>query len=212
MSKKQGLYEQFTAVREAYPDTVIFFQVGGFYQMYYYDAVLSEKVLGMKLLTRAMGKGKIAPMCGFPLSSMEKYADGLTAEGYSVAVCRQMDGEDGDVMRAVDFIKEPKEEVEPRPYKAEWEEYMRNFSEDSLKLESASQEKNKAPKKERNLAKKLLKELEELDMDNVSPMDAFHFVERWREKVLKDKQLKEDSLKVEESQEKIQEEENAICK
>lgn len=65
---------------------------------------------------------------------------------------------------------------------------MRNFSEDSQKLESASQEKNKATKKEKNLAKRLLKELEELDMDNVSPMDAFHFVECWKEKVLKEKE------------------------
>lgn len=57
-----------------------------------------------------------------------------------------------------------------------------------MKLEIASQKRDKAPKKEKNLSKRLLKEMEELDMDNLSPMDAFHFVERWREKLLKEKE------------------------
>ena len=137
--------------------------------------------------TRAMGQGKVAPMCGFPISAIEKNVDGLNGGGYSVVVCQQTKDEAGNVIRSVDFIKEPTEDIQPKPYQEEWEEYMRNFSEDSLKLESASQEK-KAPKKEKNLAKRLLKELEELDMDNLRPMDAFHFVERWKEKVLKDKE------------------------
>lgn len=141
--------------------------------MYYCDAVLATEVLKMKQLTRAMGEGKVAPMCGCPLSAMEKYIDQLNTCGYSVAVCNQTKGDDGSVIREVHFIKEPTKDMIPKPYKEEWDEYMRNFSEDSLKEQSVLEKK--APKKEKNLAKRLLKEIEELDMDNMSPMDAFSF-------------------------------------
>lgn len=121
-------------------------------------------------------------MCGFLVLAMEKYADGLNVKGYSIAVCRQKQNEDGDVIREVDFIKEPINNINPKQYKAEWDEYMRNFDEDSLKLESDLRKKDKASKRKGDYVSSLLKELEELDMETLTPIEAFHFLERWKKK------------------------------
>ena len=89
MAKTTGMIAQYEAIKEHYKDAVLFFQVGGFFQIYYHDAELVAKELGMTLISRAVGGGKRAPMCGFPKAGAEKYAAMLTENGYRVVFCSQ---------------------------------------------------------------------------------------------------------------------------
>jgi DNA mismatch repair protein MutS len=99
---------QYMEIKTENPDSVLFFRMGDFYEMFFEDAVLSARVLGIALTSRS--KDKEIPMCGFPYHAAQTYIGKMVDAGHRVAVCEQVEapGESkGPVKRAVMRIVTP---------------------------------------------------------------------------------------------------------
>ena len=83
--------KQYLEIKEQYPDCLLFFRLGDFYEMFDEDAVTASRELDLTLTTRDRGKPKEeqVPMCGVPFHSYQSYMARLIAKGYKVAVCEQ---------------------------------------------------------------------------------------------------------------------------
>ena len=78
---------QYLEVKARYPDALLFFRLGDFYEMFYEDAVYVARVLGLTLTSRDKGKEDAVPMCGVPHHAAQGYIAKLTELGHSVALC-----------------------------------------------------------------------------------------------------------------------------
>ncbi len=85
--------KQYLKIKEQYPDCLLFFRLGDFYEMFDEDAKVASQELDLTLTTRDRGKPQEdqTPMCGVPYHSYESYLARLIAKGYKVAICEQME-------------------------------------------------------------------------------------------------------------------------
>jgi DNA mismatch repair protein MutS len=83
------MMEQYRKVKGKYPDTILFFRLGDFYEMFFEDAIEASKLLQITLTSRNKGDHK-APMCGVPHHAAENYISKLTRLGKKVAICEQL--------------------------------------------------------------------------------------------------------------------------
>jgi len=92
---------QYLDVKARYPDAIVFFRLGDFYEMFYEDAVYVARALNLTLTTRDKGKDKdeAVPMCGVPHHAVRGYLAKLTELGHRVALCEQL--EDPKVARGI---------------------------------------------------------------------------------------------------------------
>ena len=79
---------QFMAAKKQYPDALLFFRMGDFYELFYDDAKTASRDLGIALTSRSKGDNPI-PMAGVPVRSMETYLRRLVRSGHKVAICEQ---------------------------------------------------------------------------------------------------------------------------
>ena len=91
MSELTPLMKQYHDVKRNYPDAIVFFRLGDFYEMFGQDAVVASKVLQITLTSRDKGKEDPIPMCGVPHFTAETYIAKLVRAGHKVAVCEQME-------------------------------------------------------------------------------------------------------------------------
>ena len=70
---KRSMLDQFAEIKAQHPDTVLFFRMGDFYEMFYDDAVLASEVLGITLTSRDKSADEPVPMAGVPWHSVESY-------------------------------------------------------------------------------------------------------------------------------------------
>lgn len=82
---------QYNAVKAQYRDAVVFFRMGDFYEMFYEDARVGAKVLGITLTSRGHGKAGNVPLAGFPHHALEGYLAKMIRAGYRVAICEQVE-------------------------------------------------------------------------------------------------------------------------
>ncbi len=82
------MMRQFHAAKEQHPNALLFFRMGDFYEMFFDDAKVAAKELGLSLVAR--DKAKKVPMAGVPVKSMEGYLTRLVRAGHSVAICEQL--------------------------------------------------------------------------------------------------------------------------
>ncbi len=80
---------QFLDVKDKYPDAIVFFRLGDFYEMFFEDAVLAAGLLDLTLTTRDKGKDDAVPMCGVPHHAARGYVARLTELGHKVVICEQ---------------------------------------------------------------------------------------------------------------------------
>lgn len=83
------MMKQYFKIKEENKDSILFFRLGDFYEMFYDDAKLASKELELTLTGRDCGQDERAPMCGVPFHSCEGYIARLVAKGYKVAICEQ---------------------------------------------------------------------------------------------------------------------------
>ena len=83
--------KQYFETKKKYPDTILMFRLGDFYEMFFDDAVTASRELELVLTGRACGQEERAPMCGVPFHSADSYMARLVAKGYKVAICEQME-------------------------------------------------------------------------------------------------------------------------
>ena len=82
---------QFWDIKRKYPDNIILFRMGDFYENFDEDANISSSILGITLTKRSNGAASAVPLAGFPYHSLEQYIHKLTKAGYSVAICEQVE-------------------------------------------------------------------------------------------------------------------------
>ena len=75
----------YLSLKEKYPDTLIFYRLGDFYEMFFEDAKLVSRELQLTLTSRNCGMPEKAPMCGVPFHSVDTYIKKLMEKGYKVA-------------------------------------------------------------------------------------------------------------------------------
>ena len=83
------MLRQYMSIKDAFPDAVLFFRMGDFYEMFFDDAVRASKILGIALTARGTYKGEKIPMCGIPYHAYKAYIGKLVDSGVKVAVCEQ---------------------------------------------------------------------------------------------------------------------------
>ena len=90
-TKESPLIAQWNTVKEQYPDTLLLYRVGDFYETFGEDAVTVSKTLGIVLTRRASGAGTYTPLAGIPYHAIDNYLPKLVQAGFKVAVCDQLE-------------------------------------------------------------------------------------------------------------------------
>jgi len=80
---------QYTEIKAANPDSLLFYRMGDFYEMFFEDAVVASAALGITLTKRGKHRGADIPMCGVPVHAADDYLQKLIRKGFRVAVCEQ---------------------------------------------------------------------------------------------------------------------------
>lgn len=91
MSELTPLMKQYTSVKEQYPDAVVLFRLGDFYEMFGEDAEKASPILQIALTARDKSRDNPTPMCGVPYFAAESYITKLIKAGLKVAICEQME-------------------------------------------------------------------------------------------------------------------------
>ena len=84
------MMQQYMQVKEKYPDCILMYRLGDFYEMFFEDALVASKVLEIVLTGRDCGLEERAPMCGVPYHAVEMYVNRLIEKGHKVAICEQL--------------------------------------------------------------------------------------------------------------------------
>ncbi len=82
---------QFLEIKAANPDSLLWYRMGDFYELFFEDAVVAARALGIVLTKRGKHQGQDIPMCGVPVHRADEYLERLIRHGYRVAVCEQLE-------------------------------------------------------------------------------------------------------------------------
>ncbi len=89
--KLTPMMEQYLLVKEEYPDTLVFFRMGDFFELFFEDAEIAARELQITLTSRNPGADNPVPMCGMPHHAIDDYVRQLLEKGYRVALCDQVE-------------------------------------------------------------------------------------------------------------------------
>ncbi len=85
------MMRQYLGIKENHPDSILFFRMGDFYEMFHDDAVVASEILDIALTSRNKNKANAIPMCGIPFHSVNQYVAKLIKSGKKIAVCEQVE-------------------------------------------------------------------------------------------------------------------------
>src|SRR5262249_44782488 len=85
------MMEQYIEIKAAHPDCLLFYRMGDFYELFFADAEVAARALGIVLTKRGKHLGRDIPMCGVPIERSDEYLHRLIALGHRVAVCEQLE-------------------------------------------------------------------------------------------------------------------------
>ena len=85
------MMEQYLEIKAAHPGLLLFYRMGDFYELFFEDAEIASRALGIMLTKRGKHRGADIPMCGVPVERSDDYLHRLIAQGHRVAVCEQME-------------------------------------------------------------------------------------------------------------------------
>ena len=85
------MMEQYIEIKTANPDCLLFYRMGDFYELFFDDAEIASRDLGIVLTKRGKHLGRDIPMCGVPIERSDEYLHRLIAQGHRVAVCEQLE-------------------------------------------------------------------------------------------------------------------------
>ncbi len=89
--KVTPMMAQYLEIKEDHPDSLLFYRMGDFYELFFEDAVQASEALDITLTKRGHHKGDDIPMCGVPFHAAEGYLSRLIRKGFKVAICEQME-------------------------------------------------------------------------------------------------------------------------
>src|SRR5215813_15060910 len=85
------MMEQYIEIKRANPQYLLFYRMGDFYELFFEDAEVASRALGIMLTKRGKHLGKDIPMCGVPVERADEYLHRLIESGHRVAVCEQLE-------------------------------------------------------------------------------------------------------------------------
>ncbi len=91
MTELTPMMQQYMETKKQYPDCILFYRLGDFYEMFFEDALTASRELEITLTGKNCGLEERAPMCGVPYHAVEGYLSRLVSKGYKVAICEQME-------------------------------------------------------------------------------------------------------------------------
>ncbi|MGC9064190.1 MAG: DNA mismatch repair protein MutS, partial [bacterium] len=86
-----SMIEQYRRIKKSYPDTLLFFRLGDFYELFQDDAYIASRELQITLTSKEIGKNTRIPMAGIPYHAAENYIPRLLEKGYKIAICEQLE-------------------------------------------------------------------------------------------------------------------------
>ncbi len=95
------MVKQYFEIKKNYPDSILFFRMGDFYEMFFEDAKIAAPILEVVLTSRNKKKDNSVPLCGIPYHAKDHYASKLLKKGFKVAVCEQIE----DPSLAIGLVK-----------------------------------------------------------------------------------------------------------
>ena len=90
-SGETPLMAQYREIKARHPDAILFFRMGDFYEMFYDDAEVAARVLGLTLTSRNNGSAAEVPLAGIPVKAASEYLRRFVAQGFRVAICEQVE-------------------------------------------------------------------------------------------------------------------------
>jgi len=100
-SKNTPMLDQYLSIKADYPDAILFFRMGDFFEMFFDDAKIASRILEIALTSRNKKESRPIPMCGIPFRSVNNYVAKLIEKGYKVAICDQVE----DASQAKGLVK-----------------------------------------------------------------------------------------------------------
>ena len=92
MPEPTPMIKQYQRIKAEYPDTLLFFRMGDFYEMFFQDAEIASNVLQITLTSRKSSKNSPdVPLCGVPYHAVDAYLARLIKHGFRVAICEQVE-------------------------------------------------------------------------------------------------------------------------
>ena len=85
------MMQEYLKTKKEYPDCILFYRLGDFYEMFFDDALQASKALEITLTGKACGLEERAPMCGVPFHAVDGYLNKLISKGFKVAICEQVE-------------------------------------------------------------------------------------------------------------------------
>ena len=90
MAELTPMMQKYMETKKEYPDCILFYRLGDFYEMFFEDAITASRELELTLTGRNAGLDERVPMCGVPHHAYMSCLDKLVEKGYKVAICEQM--------------------------------------------------------------------------------------------------------------------------
>src|SRR5436189_2822539 len=91
ITRPSPMMEQYIEIKAANPGCLLFYRMGDFYELFFEDAEIAARALGIVLTKRGKHLGRDIPMCGVPIHRSDEYLHRLIAQGHRVAVCEQLE-------------------------------------------------------------------------------------------------------------------------
>src|SRR3954470_3221327 len=85
------MMRQYQEIKAAHPDCLLFYRMGDFYELFFEDAEIASRALGIVLTKRGKHQGADIPMCGVPIHAAQDYLKKLISRGHRVAICEQVE-------------------------------------------------------------------------------------------------------------------------
>lgn len=91
LTKVSPMMRHYISVKKEYPDVIIFYRLGDFYEVFFEDAVLTSRELELTLTGRNAGLDERVPMCGVPHHAVDIYVEKMVEKGYKIGICEQLE-------------------------------------------------------------------------------------------------------------------------
>ena len=91
LEKLTPMMQQYVEQKQKWPDCILFFRLGDFYELFFEDAVIAARELELTLTGRDCGQEERAPMCGVPYHAVDSYIHRMISRGYKIAICDQVE-------------------------------------------------------------------------------------------------------------------------
>ena len=91
MVKATPMVQQYLSIKQQYPDAILFYRMGDFYEMFFEDAKTASRILEIALTSRNKKDEEAIPMCGVPHHAAQGYVARLIEQGFKVAICEQVE-------------------------------------------------------------------------------------------------------------------------